>query len=273
MNKIDFALVITAERCNPNADPITKMPRRDFEGFGEISDVCLKRKIRDRLYEMGENIINLRNEQVTDGNYSIAKRVKSACELEESIKAKDVDSFCAEACRKWYDVRAFGQVFGIKDLLGNVATGIRGPVTIGMARSLEIVDIRQLDHTKSTNLIDTSAPYEKDAGTFWYKYIINKGAYVSYGSIFPQLAQKTGFNDADVEKLKQAMIRLLDNDASTMRPSGSMDSKLFWMTHDSKLGAVSSAKAHASLNIRPTETFPYFTYDPDKIPGMSLEIY
>ena len=114
--------------------------------------------------------------------------------------------------------------------------------------------------TKSTNndKPENKNPYAKDSTTVGLKYRIDKGAYVAYGSIFPQLAEKTGFSEKDIEVLKLAMSTLLENDASSHRPSGSMASKLYWWTHSTKIGNENSATVHKSLNIAPIEDWPYF---------------
>lgn len=274
MNKVDFAIVITAEKCNPNGDPgELNAPRQDLNGYGEISNVCIKRKIRDRLNEDGENILIKKNEQVTDGLFSVYDRVKAADELKDAIKRKDPLEFLDQACKKWYDVRAFGQVFGFKGLLGNASVSVRGPVSIGIATSLEPVCVSPINIVKSTNVMPDCKPLEKDKATMSIKYVIDKGAYVAYGSIFPQLAKKTGFNEEDMEKLKDAMKRLLENDASSSRPSGSMSSVLFWMEHSGENGVMSSAKVHRALNICPMEEYPYFTYLPEQMAGVTVEIF
>ena len=87
MNKIDFAIVITAQLCNPNADPLNGgIPRQDLEGYGYITDVCLKHKIRNRFSDFGESVLVLGNDRVSDGLYSIKSRVDAQQELKEYEK-------------------------------------------------------------------------------------------------------------------------------------------------------------------------------------------
>lgn len=270
MNKVDFAIIITAENCNPNGDPTNaNIPRHDYDGYGEISDVCIKRKIRDRLFECGENILNLRRDQVSDGNYSIKAKIESMPELKEykndPEKIKDI------ACKTWMDVRSFGQVIALKPSSGIVSCGIRGPVSIGIAKTLEPVDICSNQIVRNMNAEENS--YKKDSGTVGMKYVVKKGVYVAYGSIYPQLAELTGFSEEDAEKIKQSMIHLLDNDASASRPSGSMSSALIWAQHGSKNGSAPSAKVHRSFGINLEEEFPYFRYGISPIPGIDVEIY
>lgn len=272
MNKIDFALVISARKCNPNGDPTYgNMPRQDLDGHGEISDVCIKRKIRDRIEECGEKILITKNELLGgDGFYSIKDRVDSVSELKEYRKNKDYENFLRGACKTWYDVRAFGQVLPYKKPDG-VAIGIRGPVSVGIATTLEPVCITRMEIVKSTNW-EGSGP-EKDSTTMGLKCIIDKGAYVCYGGIYPQIAKITGFNEDDVQKLKNAMMHLLDNDASSCRPIGSMSSTLFWAEHDTECGNLLPQKVHELFGIRSQEEWPYFSYDVQEVDNIKIEVY
>lgn len=270
MNKIDFAIIITARNCNPNGDPGNyNIPRHDFDGYGEISDVCIKRKIRDRLQEAGEEILMVDNNKATDGMYSTKERLSQATEL-KLIKG-NADAYRDACCRKWIDVRSFGQVIAHKDVTGFASIPVRGPVSIGIAVSLAPVDIINMTITKSINY-DKNEP-ERDRSTIGNKSIVSKGAYVSYGSIFPQLASLTGFTDEDAEKIKQAIIHLFDNDASEHRPSGSMDCALIWAEHNCKNGVASSAKVHRSFNIRSKDEYPYYEYNITPIQGVKVEVY
>lgn len=274
MNKIDFAIIISAHHCNPNGDPLNQnQPRTDYDGYGIISDVCLKRKIRNRLQDLGAEILIVPNDRVTDGCMSVKARIDSHESLKNFMKKKDSESFIQESCRIYTDVRYFGQVFAFKPKSGGVSIPVRGPVSIGMARSLQTVDILPVSITKSTNngTPEDGDEYHKDSTTISTKYIIDRGVYVAYGSIFPQLAEKTGFSDEDADLLKNAMATLLENDASSARPSGSMDSHLYWWTHSSSLGKANSTTVHKSLNISPLDTWPYFSCSPDSIPGINLE--
>ena len=152
-----------------------------------------------------------------------------------------------------------------------MSTNVRGPVSIGIAKSLEPVEVFDLQITKSIN--NDEDTYEKDTTTMGMRYIVRKGVYVAYGSIFPQLAELTGFTDKDVEKIKQAMINLLENDSSSIRPSGSMECTLIWAEHNCQNGVASSAKVHRSFGIKPCDDFPYFTYDISDIPGVDVSVY
>lgn len=270
MNKIDFAIIITAVNCNPNGDPLNNnMPRHDYDGYGEISDVCIKRKIRDRLQEMGENILIVNREKATDGLYSVKSRLEACPEFnsvkDDPVKSKNV------ACAEWFDVRAFGQVLSLKKTSGIASTNVRGPVSIGIAKSLEPVEVYNLQITKSLN--NDEDAYERDTTTMGMHYIVRKGIYVSYGSIFPQLANLTGFTDDDAEKIKLAMIHLFDNDASAFRPSGSMNSALIWAQHNSIHGSAPAIKVHRSFGIKQIDEYPYYEYNVEPISGVNVNIY
>lgn len=271
-NKIDFAIVISAENCNPNGDPVMlNQPRHDIDGYGEISSGCIKRKIRDRLQEQGQPIFVQAADRINDGFHSMKQRADHCEELQKEIKKKknaDIDLCKSIACKTWYDVRTFGQIFAFRGDAQSI--GIRGPVSINFAKTLEPIMICQKILARSTNTQD-EAGY--DSQRMGVRYNIDKGAYVAYGSIFPHLAEKTGFSQEDAELLKGAMKNLLENDASDFRPSGSMTNFLFWWEHSTPGGIAPSARVFRSLNITPCEKWPFFTVCPDEIPGITLECY
>lgn len=248
-NKIDFAVVFRVEKANPNGDPLNgNRPRETYEGYGEVSDVCLKRKLRNRLQDMGCKIFVQSEERADDGFKALAERASGAKELSDAGKDKDV--YAKAACAKWMDVRAFGQVFAFKKGKQGegVSVGVRGPVTIQTAVSVEPVDITSMQITKSVN----SEPGEKKSSdTMGSKHRVEYGIYKTFGSINCQLAEKTGFSEEDAEKIREALITLFENDCSSARPDGSMEVlKVYWWRHNSKLGQYSSAKVHRSLTVR-----------------------
>lgn len=247
-NKIDFAIVFSVNHANPNGDPINgNRPRETFDGFGEVSDVCLKRKIRNRLQDMGECIFVQSDERCEDGFKSLSERASGTEELKN---VKEKERYAKEACQKWVDVRSFGQVFAFKtkEKSGGVSVGVRGPVSIQSAYSVDPIDIEDLQITKSVN----SEPGEKKSSdTMGMKYKVNFGLYVAKGSINCQLATKTGFTEEDAEKIKAALISLFENDASSARPDGSMEViKVYWWKHNCRSGQYSSAKVHRTLRIQ-----------------------
>ena len=254
--KIDFIGFITVERSNPNGDPLNgNQPRTDYGSYGEISDVCLKRKLRNRLQDIGEKILVQSNERADDGCDSIRSRVEANPAMDKPLKMKDKEQgrtriFAEEACKAWIDVRAFGQVFALKEAkkqgVDAVSVGVRGPVTLHTAVSLDPVTITGIQITKSVN---NEPGDKKGSDTMGMKYRVDFGVYKFQGSINVQLAEKTGFSEGDAEKIKEALCTIFENDASSARPEGSMEmSRFYWIEHANKIGAVSSAKVHRSVS-------------------------
>lgn len=245
--KKDFAVVIVVSHANPNGDPLDgNRPRETYDGHGEISDVCLKRKIRNRLMDMGESVFVQSADNNDDGYKSLKERADAAGILKE----KDPEKLRAEACEKWIDVRAFGQLFAFKkgSDKDSVSLGIRGPVTIQSAFSVDPIEINSMQITKSVN----SEPGEKKGSdTMGTKHSVDFGVYVAYGSMNPQLAEKTGFSEGDAESIKKALATLFENDESSARPAGTMYVyKVYWWNHNSKAGQYSPAKVHNSLHVK-----------------------
>lgn len=254
-HKIDFAVVLSVKNANPNGDPLNgNRPRQNYDGRGEISDVCLKRKIRNRLQDMGEAILVQSDDRRNDAHLSIKDRVDANPEVKEyaSGKKQNGDLFARAACETWLDVRSFGQVFAFsgkdKEEKGKgVSVGVRGPVSLHTAFSIDPVEIVSTQITKSVNS-ETSS--KKGSDTMGMKHRVNFGVYTFYGSINTQLAEKTGFSNEDAEKIKQSLISLFENDVSSARPDGTMEVlKVCWWEHASKLGQYSSAKVHRALKV------------------------
>ena len=253
--KIDFAIIIGVKNANPNGDPLNgNRPRVNYDGYGEMSDVCLKRKIRNRLMDDGENILVKSDDYRNDEHRSIKSRYDANEEIQKLAREKDGEKKAKTACAQWYDVRAFGQVLaGVDDTSASIA--IRGPVSIQSAFSVLPVDVSSTQITKSVNLVTNDKdPSKKSGDTMGMKHRVDYGTYVSFGSINRQLAEKTGFSDVDAEKLKCAMCKMFDNDESSARPAGSMEViKVIWWTHESV--TLSSAKIHRSLSVEPNGTY------------------
>ena len=251
--KIDFLLLITASDANPNGDPLNgNRPRENFDGYGEISDVCVKRKIRNRWQDMGQKIFVQSDDRKEDGYGSLKERAEGCAELQAEIKkGKKADrDLCAEiACREWLDVRSFGQVFAFKG--AEVSLGIRGPVSIHQAVSVSPVDTVSMQITKSVNS-EAKEGGGKASDTMGTKHRVSFGLYTVKGSVNVQLAEKTGFSQEDAELLKEALKTLFENDASSARPEGSMEvCKMYWWQHEEKTPSVSTAKIHRSIKVEP----------------------
>ena len=257
-NKVDFAVIIAVNRANPNGDPLNgNRPRQTYDGYGEISDVCLKRKIRNRLKDIGESIFVQSDDNRDDDCRSLNDRYKKA-------KLNDVRQ---DSCAKWYDVRAFGQLFAFSrkgkkiDQEGNdeadaVSIGIRGPVTIQSAFSVEPIVPDSLQIVKSVNLETEKDPNKRGSDTMGVKHRVGKAVYIAYGAINTQLAKKTGFSERDAEQLKKALRSLFFNDESSARPAGSMEVlKVIWWPHNNPNGQYSSAVVHRSLTVASDGTY------------------
>jgi CRISPR-associated protein Csd2 len=254
--KIDFALVLRVKNANPNGDPLNgNRPRTDYNGLGEITDVCLKRKLRDRLQECGQFIFVQSDDRKIDGETSLRNRAESETNglgKKAFSKGAKKDETALAACEKWFDVRAFGQVFafGKDGDASGVSIPIRGPVTVQSAFSKEPVSITSTQITKSVSGEGDGS--KRGSDTMGMKHRVDGGIYECYGSINPQLAEKTRFSDADSEIIKSILPRLFENDASSARPDGSMEVlKVIWWKHNSKAGQHSSAKVHRSLIVHP----------------------
>jgi CRISPR-associated protein Csd2 len=255
-NKIDFAAVLRVRHANPNGDPLNgNRPRTDYNGLGEITDVCLKRKIRDRLQEAGLDIFVQADDRKKDDATSLRDRAEKALGKEfGSTKTAKL------ACEKWADVRAFGQLFALpkrnKSKGGDdegdtgVSIPIRGPVTVQSAFSVEPVEVVSTQITKSVS--GEGDGTKRGSDTMGMKHRVDDGVYVFFGSMNPQLAERTGFSDEDAGAIKRVLPKLFENDASSARPEGSMEVlKVVWWKHNCKSGQYSSAKVHHTLSVKP----------------------
>lgn len=274
-NRIDFCGIIIAERCNPNGDPVNgNVPRQDFDGYGIISDVCIKRKIRNELFSNGYDIFVVTSNALPEGQKSLHGRARANPDMEKALKSKDVRQYRKSACEKWMDVRAFGQVFAFKQADGGLSEAVRGPVSIQDAVSLDTVTIQPKNITKSVNTNDSDNKSGKASDTFGVRYIINCGAYVFRGSMHPQLAELTGFTYGDALAIRDAMCTMFRNDISAARPSGSMSlDKLYWWEHNCPNGQYPPAKVFRSLSLEPIKGYPYYTAVINGLPGLKVEVF
>lgn len=271
-NKVDFVALISANNANSNGDPLNgNRPRTDYNGFGEISDVCIKRKIRNRMQDMGNEIFVKSDDRADDGYICLKDRAKCL----SSIKSQA--DFAKEACEKWLDVRTFGQVFAFKGF-NCASVGIRGPVSIHQAVSVDPVEIYSMQITKSVSG-ERKNENERGSDTMGMKHFVRFGLYEIKGSINVQLAEKTGFSAEDAQTVKECLKTLFCNDASSARPDGSMEVvKLIWWKHNCKDGQYSSAKVHRSVKINLCDgvTVPSCIDDykitVDPLDGLSAEI-
>ncbi|MBT1182419.1 type I-C CRISPR-associated protein Cas7/Csd2 [Bifidobacterium sp. CP2] len=278
-NKIDFVVVFSVENANPNGDPLSgNRPRMTSDGRGEVSDVALKRKIRNRLQDAGELIFVQSADRADDGAHSLSERMQTFLKTLDKDEQNQKSVLSRKVCEQWFDVRAFGQVFAYKKARKNgkdsgadsVSLGIRGPVSIQPAFSLDEISIDDVQITKSVNS-ETTENDVKSADTMGMKYRVSgRAVYVTRGSISPQLAERTGFSDDDAEMIKKALLTLFENDESSARPAGSMEVlKLVWFTHDCKGGQYSTAKVHRSVNVAADG---HVNVDRAEIPDLHFEV-
>lgn len=273
-NKIDFVALVSVNRANSNGDPLNgNRPRTDSDGYGEISDVCIKRKIRNRMQDLGHPIFVQSEDRCDDGFGSLSERASATMK-----GIKDREAYAAQACETWLDVRAFGQVFAFKDAKG-VSVGVRGPVSIHQASSVSAVDIESIQITKSVNGEKKGKDENRASDTMGMKHFVRFGLYEIKGSINVQLAEKTGFAEEDAETIKECLRTLFVNDASSARPDGSMEVvKLFWWKHNCKDGQYSSAKVHRSVKIalkddsRAPQSVEDYAITLEPLPGLEPEI-
>ena len=274
--KIDFAVILKVRNANPNGDPLNgNRPRTDYANFGEITDVCIKRKIRDRLMESGQSIFVQSEDRKNDDATSLRDRAEKA--LGKQLNARDTATL---ACKQWFDVRAFGQLLALKSQKkgknieagdeggdpARVSSGIRGPVTVQSAFSLEPVDVTSVQLPKRVSGEGDGS--KRGSDTMGMKHRVDSGVYVFYGSMNPQLAERTLFSETDAEAIKDVLPKLFQNDESSARPAGSMEVlKVVWWKHNSKGGQYSSAKVHRSLRVKTDGTF-----DLDNLPGLVPEV-
>lgn len=261
-SKIDFAVVFKVVNANPNGDPLNgNRPRTTYEGLGELSDVCLKRKIRNRLMEDTHSIFVQSDDNKVDAHASLRSRADAVL---SGIKAPE--EVVKKACATWLDVRAFGQLFAFKASGGKkgkakgegeigddkgVSIGIRGPVSIQSAFSKSRVEVTSTQITKSVSSEGDGT--KRGSDTMGMKHRVDRGVYVFFGSMNPQLAVKTGFSNEDAAAIKSVLPRIFENDASSARPEGSMEVlKVVWWQHNCPSGQVSSAKVHRSLMVNDT---------------------
>ncbi|OPY76925.1 MAG: hypothetical protein A4E65_02952 [Syntrophorhabdus sp. PtaU1.Bin153] len=267
--KIDFAMIMSVKNANPNGDPLNgNRPRTDYEGLGEMTDVCIKRKIRDRMVE---RFVALQKEAKAKGQAVFVQSDDRKCDEFKSLRAraeaalgKDLGGIdtVKKACEEWIDVRAFGQLFAFKsekkgkkkeegEFEGDtgISIGIRGPVTIQSAFSVDPVSVSSTQITKSVNA-EEAKDGKRSSDTMGMKHRVDSGIYVTYGSMNPQLAERTSFSDEDMSVIKVILPKLFENDASSSRPEGSMAvQKVIWWEHNCKAGQYSSAKVHKTLTV------------------------
>ena len=241
MNRLDFLFLFDAKDANPNGDPDAgNLPRIDPEtGHGLVTDVCLKRKVRNyvemtrngvspnRIYFGDGAVLNRLHEEAWN---SIGEKPNKSLP-KDLAKAKALTDFM---CANFYDIRSFGAVMSTDVNCGQV----RGPVQLSFARSIDPVVTQE--HAITRNSVTNERDLDK-ARTMGRKFTIPYGVYCTRGFVNPFLAEQTGFGEDDRALLFEALQNAFQFDQSAARPPGSMAArKLILFEHDSQLGNAPS---------------------------------
>lgn len=249
-NRYEFALLFDVQNGNPNGDPDAgNTPRVDPEtGNGLVTDVCLKRKIRNHvalakegaegfnIYVQEKAVLNRTNEMAyKEFNLKpVAKKLPK--------KIEDARRVTGWMCSNFYDIRSFGAVMTTDINCGQV----RGPVQLAFAKSVEPILSQEVTITRMAVTNEKDLEKERTMGR---KYIVPYGLYVAQGFISAPLAEKTGFNDGDLELLWNALCNMFEHDRSAAR--GLMSSqKLFVFKHRDKLGNAPAHKLFDLIDIK-----------------------
>lgn len=252
MNRYDFVYLFDAKDANPNGDPDAgNLPRVDPEtGEGIVTDVCLKRKIRNyvattrkeeeghRIYFAERAVLNSLHQEAYEaiGEKPVKKRLPK-----DVAKAKALTEFM---CRNFYDIRTFGAVMSTEVNCGQV----RGPVQVSFARSID--PIVSLEHAITRSSVTHEKDLEKER-TMGRKYTVPYGLYRAHGFVNPFLAEQTYFTEADLALLWEGLQNAFQFDQSAARPAGSMAPRgLVVFEHDSALGSAPSHELFERVSVR-----------------------
>lgn len=237
-NRYDFVMLFDVENGNPNGDPDAgNAPREDVEsGYGYVTDVCLKRKIRNYVElvkegEPGYNIL-IKPDKTLNTRFTEAYEAEGLPLKEKGKNHENVLKARAYMCKNYFDVRAFGAVMSTGDDPCGI---VRGPVQINFARSLSPINVQDVTITRQAKT--SEARQEKGGQTeMGRKSIIPYALYRAEGYVSAALANKlTDLSEADLEVLWQAIINMFEHDHSAARGKMCMR-KLYIFKHDSVLG-------------------------------------
>ena len=245
-NRYEFVVFFDVENGNPNGDPDAgNMPRIDPEtGYGLVTDVCLKRKIRNyvetvkegeqgyRIYVKQGVTLNSNDNEACDYVGVKADKLKEAKKKDENLDGK-IRNFM---CENFFDIRTFGAVM-TTFVAGSLNCGqIRGPVQLGFARSVDPIVPQEVTITRVTFTTDKEAETKSGNTQMGRKYIVPYGLYRVEGYISANLARKTtGFSEDDLELLWQAILNMFELDRSAARGKMAVR-QLIVFRHDSELG-------------------------------------
>ncbi len=256
-NRYDFVVLFDVENGNPNGDPDAgNMPRVDPEtGYGLVTDVCLKRKIRNYVETLKEDAPGYRI-YIKDGTplnrsdndaiaaLGIQEDLKAAKKADPGIDRKLRDYMC----KNYFDIRTFGAVM-TTFVKGALNCGqVRGPVQLSFARSIDPVVPQEVTITRVA--ITTEADAEKKGTEMGRKHIIPYALYRAEGYVSANLARKTtGFSDEDLQLLWQAILNMFENDHSAARGKMAVR-ELIVFKHDSELGNAPAYKLFDAVQVQ-----------------------
>ena len=257
-NRYEFVILFDVENGNPNGDPDAgNMPRIDPEtGHGIVTDVCLKRKIRNYVETVKEDSTGYRI-YVKDGvplNRSDAEAYRELDVTDKTIKEKkkedpELDRKIRDwMCKNFYDIRTFGAVMTTFVKAALNCGQVRGPVQLGFARSVEPVMPQEVTITRVA--ITTEADAEKKGTEMGRKFVIPYGLYRCEGYISANLARKvTGFTEEDLPLLWEAILNMFEHDPSAARGKMAVR-ELIIFKHDSELGNAPAWKLFEAVQVR-----------------------
>jgi CRISPR-associated protein Csd2 len=255
MNRYDFVYLFDVKDANPNGDPDAgNLPRIDPEtGDGLVTDVCLKRKIRNYVAIVQKNappyeiyftdgaVLNLTHKRAYD---HIGKTPEPKKLPKDAATAKQLTDFM---CTNFYDIRTFGAVMSTEVNCGQV----RGPVQLSFARSVD--PIVSLEHAITRSSVTKEEDKEKER-TMGRKFTVPYALYRTYGFINPFLAEQTGFGEKDLDLLWEALLNAFQFDQSAARPAGSMAArKLIIFKHENSLGTTPSHVLFERVTVKRTD--------------------
>lgn len=253
-NRYEFVYLFDVENGNPNGDPDAgNMPRIDPEtSHGIVTDVCLKRKIRNFIEIVEENQspykIYVREKAVLT---TTRKAAHKAVKKEDSDAKSIIELGRKWMCQNFFDVRTFGAVMSMKE---NNCGQVRGPVQLNFARSIDPIVPLEVSITRMAVETEAEAKQREETGaiqTMGRKHIVPYGLYRAEGYISSHLANQTDFSEGDLELLWDALINMFDHDHSAAR--GKMNArKLVIFKHDSKLGNAAAHKLFDLVKVRRT---------------------
>ncbi|MES2708188.1 MAG: type I-C CRISPR-associated protein Cas7/Csd2 [Verrucomicrobiota bacterium] len=267
-HRYDFIYLFDAQDANPNGDPDAgNLPRVDAEsGQGLITDVCLKRKIRNFVEVVKKdapsfNIYVKEKAVLIRAHEQAYKAIKKEGEEQSETKAgkrkgsgDEVEQARKWMCQNFYDIRTFGAVMSLAVNCGQV----RGPIQLGFSRSIDPIVISEHAITRMAVATEKEAEAQQgDNRTMGRKFTVPYGLYRAHGFVNPFLAEQTGFSDDDLELLFQSLENAFQFDQSAARPAGSMAPRgLLIFKHDSQLGKAPSHSLFDRLQVESFESTP-----------------